>query len=1050
MRTRRWPRILAVSVASIVAFVIVIVIVSGVWTDYLWFASVRYTSVFATAYGVKWALFGIVGAFMAALVVFNAVLAYRLRPVHRPGTAEQRALDGYRIALERRRRLMVAVAAAVVGLIAGLSASGSWRTWLLFANRTSFHARDPQFRLDISFFVFVYPFIRMVLTFLFAAVLVSVLVAVAVHYLYGGVRLQRAPSRPQPQGGHAAGGRASGPGGRAWGGRAWGSRGSDPDGGTAGDGGSSSPPGGSAGSASGAPATSAGGRPPGSSRRATVAARAHLFALLGVFVLLKAVAYWIDRFGIDEARGGTVSSGASYTDVNAILPAKTVLAVIALVCALLFFAGAVRRSAMMPAVGFGLLVLSAILVGGVYPAVIQQFVVKPNALAKESPYLRREISATRAAYAVGHTVTTPYQATIAAQPGAGLAAQAAALPSLRLIDPGVVSQTFQQLQQVKGFYRFPGQLDMDRYQVPGGGPQPRDMVVGVRDLAGPPPGQGNWINTHLVYTHGFGFVAASANTVQANGDPSFTESDIPPRGALGSFQPRVYFGDQETQYAIAGAPRGRAPMELDYPVQSAAGQRDTTYAGGGGVPVGSALNRLLYAIKLHEPNVLLSGAINGNSRILYVRDPLSRVAKVAPFLTLDGDAYPVVAGHGIYWVVDGYTTSDQYPYSQGLGLAAADDSVAGVSAYRPPGGQLNYIRNSVKAVVNAYTGSVALYQWDTADPVLRTWMKAFGGVVKPRRDIPAALLPHLRYPQALFDAQRQILASYHVTQAQAFYAGQNFWTVPADPSGDTPDGSSQPPYYLTMSMPGYSQPEFSLSTSFVQRGRPNMAAFMAVDSNPLSPGYGTIRILGLPQDTAIAGPQQVQNSFETDPTASIQLSQLRRGGSRVTLGNLITLPVSGGFLYVEPVYVEAAAQASTATAGAYPTVQRVFASMGGDVGYGSTLSAALGQLFGVSPGSPAGAAGSAPGSAAPGSAGAAIKGSSAAAAAAQEAAVLGYLKQAQADYQRGQAALKSGNFGAYGQDMASMKTALDRAQQAAEGQRAALRPRMPPGSAARR
>ncbi|HEY2441552.1 MAG TPA: UPF0182 family protein [Streptosporangiaceae bacterium] len=1036
MKTRRWPRILAVAAASIVAFVIVAVIVSGVWTDYLWFASVHYTSVFATTYGVKWALFGIVGVFMAALVTFNAVLAYRLRPMHRPGTAEQRALDGYRIALDRRRRLMVAAAAALVGLISGLNASGSWRTWLLFANRTSFHARDPQFHLDVSFFVFVYPFIRMVLTYLFAAVLVSVLVAAAVHYLYGGVRVQRVPSRPpaaggRPPGGHAAGGGAPGLGGRAWGGRAWGSRGSDPDGGAAGDGGSASP-GGSAGSASGAQATSAGGRPPGSGRRATVAARAHLFALLGVFVLLKAVAYWIDRFGIDEARGGTVSSGASYTDVNAILPAKTVLAVIALVCALLFFAGAARRSAMMPAVGFGLLVLSAILIGGVYPAVIQQFVVKPNALAKESPYLQREISATRAAYAVGHTVTTPYQATIAAQPSASLAAQAAALPSLRLIDPGVVSQTFQQLQQVKGFYRFPGQLDMDRYQVPGGGPQPRDMVVGVRDMAGPPPGQGNWINTHLVYTHGFGFVAASANTVQANGDPSFTESDIPPSGVLGSFQPRVYFGDQDTQYAIVGAPRGRAPMELDYPVQSAAGQRDTTYAGRGGVPIGSPLNRLLYAIKLHEPNILLSGAINGNSRILYVRDPLSRVAKAAPFLTLDGDAYPVVADHGIYWVVDGYTTSGQYPYSQGLGLAAADDS--NVSPYRQPGGELNYIRNSVKAVVNAYTGSVSLYQWDTADPVLRTWMKAFPGLVKPRRDIPAALLPHLRYPLGLFDAQRQILASYHVTQAQAFYDGQNFWTVPADPSGDTPDGASQPPYYLTMSMPGYSQPEFSLSTSFVQRGRPNMAAFMAVDSNPLSPGYGTIRILGLPQDTAIAGPQQVQNSFETDPTASIQLSQLRRGGSRVTLGNLITLPVSGGFLYVEPVYVEGAAQASATTAGAYPTVQRVFASIGGDVGYASTLSAALSQLFGVSAGSPAGTAGSAPGSAAPGTAGAAVKGSSAAAAAAQEAAVLGYLKQAQADYQRGQAALKDGNFGAYGLDMASMKTALDRAQQAAEGQ----------------
>jgi uncharacterized membrane protein (UPF0182 family) len=672
----------------------------------------------------------------------------------------------------------------------------------------------------------------------------------------------------------------------------------------------------------------------------------------------------------------------------------------------------------MPAVGFGLLVLSAILIGGVYPAVVQQFVVKPNALAKETPYLKREINSTRNAYAVNGAVTQTYQAAPDAAP-AVLAARAAALPSVRLVDPGVVSQTFQQLQQVKSFYSFPGQLDIDRYQVPGAGPQPQDMVVGVRGLSGPPPGQANWINTHLVYTHGYGFVAASANTVQANGDPSFTESDIPPRGGLGSFQPRVYFGEQQTQYAIVGAPRGQAPMEFDFPDQTAAGQSDTTYAGGGGVPIGSPLNRLLYAIKFHEPNILLSSAVNADSRLRYIRDPLARVAKVAPFLTLDGDPYPVVAGHGIYWVVDGYTTSDGYPYAQRVDLqqATADSSSPGGSAYGQRGVQLNYIRNSVKAVVNAYTGAVTLYQWDAADPVLRSWMKALPGIVKPRGDIPAALLAHLRYPQALFGVQRQILASYHVRQAQPFYGGQNFWTVPADPSGLTPNHGAQPPYYMTMSMPGYPAAEFSLTTSFVQRGRPNMAAYMAVDSNPLSPDYGKIRILDLPQDVAIPGPEQVQNSFETDPTPSIQLSQLRRGGSKVTLGNLITLPVGSGFLYVEPVYVEASAAGST---GAYPTVQRVFAAYGGSVGYGQTLADALGQLFGVSASRPGGGPGSRPVQAGGSSGGA-------------NAAAVGYLKQAQDEYQQAQAALRSGNFAAYGQDMTAMKAALDHAQQAAAG-----------------
>ena len=264
-------------------------------------------------------------------------------------------------------------------------------------------------------------------------------------------------------------------------------------------------------------------------------------------------------------------------------------------------------------------------------------------------------------------------------------------------------------------------------------------------------------------------------------------------------------------------------------------------------------------------------------------------------------------------MVNGYTTTDEYPYSQRLGLqaATADSASPGGAAYGQPG-QLNYVRNSVKAVVNAYTGAVTLYQWDTGDPVLRSWMKAFGGIIKPRSAIPAALLAHLRYPEALFGVQRQILASYHVRQAQPFYGGQNFWTVPARP----PSGQgAQPPYYLTMSMPGYQGPDFSLTTSFVQRGRPNMAAYMAVDSNRNRRTTARIQVLDLPQAAAIPGPEQVQNSFETDPTASIQLSQLRRGGSRVTLGNLVVLPVGGGFLYIEPVYVESSAAGST---GSYP------------------------------------------------------------------------------------------------------------------------------------
>jgi hypothetical protein len=430
------------------------------------------------------------------------------------------------------------------------------------------------------------------------------------------------------------------------------------------------------------------------------------------------------------------------------------------------------------------------------------------------------------------------------------------------------------------------------------------------------------------------------------------------------------------------------------------------------VPIGSMTSRLLYAIKFGEPNILLSSAVNRSSRLLYVRDPLARVAKVAPFLTLDGDVYPVVAGGRILWVADGYTTTDSYPYSARYDAGSATQGPAAPAG--PGAGQVNYIRDSVKAVVDAYTGQVTLYQWDTGDPVLRTWMKVFPGLIKPRAAIPASLLAHLRYPEDLFGIQREVLATYHVQAASAFYGGQDFWDVPGDPSGAAPGTGPQPPAYLTMTMPGAPGPEFSLVTSFTQEGRPNMAAYMAVDSNPASPGYGTIRLLVLPQNTTMPGPQQVQNTFESDPRASAELTALRRGGSKVILGDLIALPVGTGFLYIEPMYVEASAAGN---AGAYPTLQAVLASYGGSVGFGKTLPGALGQVFTGLASSAAPSGGPSP---APRPGGAASP------------AVRAAIAQAERFFAAAQTALKNGNFTAYGQDVAAMKKALDTAQQAAQ------------------
>jgi len=933
----RWPRFVVPAVLIVVAVIVLVSIISGIWTDYLWFASVGQTRVFTTAYSTKWLLFAVTAVLEMAIIGVNVVLAYRLRPKSPPTGPDHQGVEAYRQAIDPHRRGVLMVLLGIIGLVAGLSAASSWQTWLLFVDRVSFHAKDPQFHLDISFFVNVYPFLRMALSYLFAAVLLALVLAAATHVLYGGLHLAR---HAQP----------------------------------------------------------------------TRAARGHLYVLAAVFVALKAVAYWVDRYGIDFSQRGVVQTGASYADVHAVLPAKTVLAAIAVICAVLFLVGAFQRSSLLPAMGFALLVLSAVIIGGIYPFIIQQFRVKPNEQVKERPYIGREIGATRTAYGVAGAQVTPYPAA-PTEPRSVLADQAAAIPDFRLQDPDVISTAFQQLQQVKGYYQFSGVLAMDRYVV-GSNPMAQDTIVGVRDMAGPPAGQGNWINTHLIYTHGYGLVAATAAMAQANGNPNFIEGDIPPAGQLGHFQPRVYFGHEGASYVIAGTRQ----QELDYPNESTGGQQNNSYHGGGGVRIGSFINRLLFAVKFRELNIMLSSAIDSQSRILYVRDPLARVEKVAPFLTLDGDPYPVVVDGQILWVVDGYTTTDNYPYSRRISLNSATSNT-----YSPgglavgPANQVNYIRNSVKATVNAYTGAVHLYQWGQVGPVLRSWMKAFPGLVLPSRDIPEPLLPHLRYPEVLFDAQRLILAQFHVTQPAAFYGGQNFWAIPQDPTAPEIDQVNQPPYYMTLAMPGQATPQFSLTTLFTPRNRPNLAAYMAVDSNPLSPRYGTISILQLPQDTAIPGPQQVQSNFESDTFASKQLTLLRGGGSKVTLGNLVTVPLSGSLLAVEPVYVSASAATNS---GAYPQLKEVFSfyyfggQSGGQPGFASTLAGSLAQVFGnVSPGTGSTGGGTGTGRV--------------------SAVVLANLAQAEQFYQQAQAALRKGDLGLYYQDILKMKAALDRANSAA-------------------
>ncbi|MFD1940330.1 MULTISPECIES: UPF0182 family membrane protein [Nonomuraea] len=868
MRLPRRPRLLLPVAIALVAIVAFFFLFSGIYTDYLWFDSVKATSVFSGVLLTEIGLFVVGALLMAGIVGGNMLLAFRMRPMFGPAMfGGGSGADRYRLALDPHRKLIFIIGMAVLALFAGSSFAGQWKTWLQYVNGTRFNKTDTLFKLDISFFMFDYPFIRMVLNFLFTAVIIAIIMAAITHYLYGGFRLQS----------------------------------------------------------------------PGV--HASRAARVHLSVLLGLFVLLKAVAYWVDRYGLVFSDRGFVH-GASYTDVSAVLPAKTILAIIALICAALFFAGVVRPGGMLPGVSFGLLVLSAILIGGVYPALVEQFQVKPNQQQREAVYIGRNIEATRDAYGVAGSEVIPYSAQ--SDPSKVTADGDVSVSGVRLLDPNLVAKTFQQKQRIRGFYDFPTQLDVDRYK--GTGPVPRDHVVAVRELTGPPAQQNNWINKHLVYTHGYGFVAAPGNEVDSEGLPNFDAKDMPVIGSLGQTikEPRVYFGEQvATEYVIAGGPDAKAGQgqELNYPESGGTGQSNTTYTGQGGVPVGSFFNRLVYAAKYGEKNILLSGDINDDSKILYERNPRDRVAKVAPFLTLDGNPYPAIVDGRITWIVDGYTLSNDYPYSQSKSLASMTEdttTLRGVVAQQPRD-QINYIRNSVKATVDAYDGTVTLYAWDPKDPMLQTWSKAFPGVIQPASKMSQGLKDHIRYPEDLFKVQRDILSQYHIEDANAFYSGQDFWNVPFDPSQGDRD-VKQPPYYLTTTMPNQS-PSFSLTTTFVPRQGPNLAAFMAVDATD-GPDYGKLRILRMPSNTSIPGPGQAQNNFQNKFSGELNLLGL--GNATVRYGNLLTLPFADGLVYIEPVYVQTAAAAGQEP---FPILKRVLVAYGSTVGSGDTLKDALAQVF---------------------------------------------------------------------------------------------------------
>ncbi|MEU5528388.1 UPF0182 family protein [Micromonospora chersina] len=826
------------------------------WTDWLWFDEVRYTQVFTGVLATRLLLFLVIGLAMAAIVAGNLWLAYRLRPQLRPHSAEQATLERYRMLLSPRLGTWIALASAVIGLFAGLSAQSRWSQWLLFRNGGSFGVKDPEFGIDVGFYVFQLPFWRYLLGVGFTAVVLALLGALAVHYIFGGVRLQ------------------------------------------------------------------------GVGDRMTNAARAHLSSLVAVFVVLKAIAYVLDqRAMLLEYNEGAKLYGAGYADINALLPAKEILAWIAVVVALaiIVFSNAWMRNLVWPGIALALLGVSAVAIGGIYPWAVQTFEVKPSARDKEAPYIERSIEATRAAFGLTGTKSTGYAADNLIPP-ASLATDTSVVQNVRLLDPQLVSETYTQLQQVRGFYDFGSKLDIDRYAVSG---KTSDYVVGVREINYGELPNNNWINRHTVYTHGYGLVGAPANQVVCGGQPYFVSGFLGEKAQeacssqteqIPAQQPRIYYGErmEADDYAIVGQ-TGDRNVEFDRPT-STGGEQYYTYGGEGGVEIGSFSRRLLYAIKEQESNFLLSEAVNDDSKLLYVRNPRDRVEKVAPFLTLDGDPYPAVVNGRVLWIIDGYTTAATYPYAERVNLQAeTTDELTGRGTFQLARENVNYIRNSVKATVDAYDGTVKLYAFDDTDPVLKAWNKAFGGeLVLPKGDIPPELAEHFRYPADLFKVQRNLLTKFHVTDPGDFYSGQDFWQVPNVP--DAPDsGQKQPPYYLFTQFPGQESPRFQLTAAVTPNGRQNLAALVSgsyVDGRP------QLEVLELPDQTRVSGPTQVHQQMTNNGDIRQQLNLLSSNQAQVQYGNLLSLPFADGMLYVEPVYVKSSNQ------DAYPLLQKVLLSYG--------------------------------------------------------------------------------------------------------------------------
>ncbi len=634
----------------------------------------------------------------------------------------------------------------------------------------------------------------------------------------------------------------------------------------------------------------------------------HLSLLLALFFITKAWGYRLATFGlIHSTRGGIF--GAGYTDVNAQLPALNILMVLALVCAVALIANIfLKKPRIILFCGAGLIVAS-VLVGSIYPSLVQKLQVEPNQFNREQEFINHNISYTRQAFGLENITNTNFLAVDTLTPGV-LLSNINTLNNVRLWDYRPLKDTFNQLQGIRLYYRFTG-VDSDRYMIDG---EYRQVMVAARELDKEmlPAESQTWVNQRLQYTHGYGVAMTPVNEVTSEGLPTYFISDVPPRTAAGIelTRPQIYYGELTGGYVIVNT----LTEEFDYPMGST--NAYTTYEGTGGVPLGGLLQRILFAVKMGDYQILLSGDVKPDSRVMFNRNIAERTQKITPFLKMDRDPYIVVNDGRLFWIRDAYTSTDLYPYSQKFG-------------------QVNYIRNSVKIVVDAYNGDVSYYIADPEDPIIQTYAGVFPGLFKPMDEMPEGLKAHLRYPMEMFSLQATVLSTYHMQDARVFYTKEDQWQFPTENYG----GQAQvmEPYYTTIQLPGEDKEEFVLMLPFTPNKRNNMIGWMAARMD--GPQYGELILYNFPKDRTIWGPQQIEARIDQNSLISQQISLWDQRGSSVIRGNLLVLPIADSILYVEPLYLRS-------DQSQLPELARVIVSYGDMVIMEETLEKALEQVFG--------------------------------------------------------------------------------------------------------